>query len=92
VSGSGLGRSGSIVLTHQRADYDGCRCMVRRVSGATTSHTEHSRAATICGKVVGRGKDRDGRRAWISRCGCELGMQQYERAFRDNAIDAEVIE
>jgi len=23
---------------------------------------------------------------------CELGMQQYERAFRDNAIDAEVIE
>jgi len=44
--------------------------MMHRVSGSTTSHTEHSRAAVICGKVARRGKDRDGRRvvdipAWL---------------------------
>jgi len=59
-------------------------------SGSQRSRS--SRAACNPGKVIGRGGDRGGEAsvdiaAWLH----SLGMQQYEAAFRDNAIDAAIL-
>ena len=43
-------------------DYYDYRCMIHRLTLGGDGRAEHSRAATICGKVVRRGGDRVGRR------------------------------
>src|SRR5260370_31320351 len=65
---------------------------MRRVTVAATGRAEYSRAPTIRGTISPRGRDRGGEQsvdiaAWLAG----LGLQQYEQAFCDNAIDASVL-
>jgi len=63
-----------------------------RVTVAGGGRAEHSLAAQGCAKVNERGEDRVGETSvdiatWLHG----LGLQQYEQAFRDNAIDVAVL-
>src|SRR5260370_33382560 len=65
---------------------------MRRVTVAATGRAEYSRAPTIRGTISPRGRDRGGEQsvdiaAWLHG----LGLQQYEQAFCDNAIDSAVL-
>jgi class 3 adenylate cyclase/predicted ATPase len=85
-------RSYRVVLARKKGRLPRLLLHEARVTGAATSHAEYSRTATIWGTVSSRGGDRGGEAsvdiaAWLH----SLGMQQYEEAFRDNAIDAAVL-
>ena len=65
--------------------------MMRRVTVGTTSRRRIRARTTIQGTIGLRGSDRTGRRAWTLAWFYGLGLQQYEQAFCDNAIDAAVL-